>query len=84
MQTVRTVRKSMTTKKVTRQPTKKEVQGLTKALEDLIHYSKAHLSNTASKPGIGSLPIYGQDVYTWGNLNAAIHRAQEVLSQRLG
>ena len=84
MQTARTVRESMTTKKVTRKPTKKEVLELTKALEDLIHYSKAHLSNTASKPGIGSLPIYGQARFTWGDLNVAIYRAQKLLNQRLG
>ena len=67
----------MTTKKVVRKPTKKTVQGLTKALEDLIHYIKAHLSNTAS-------PFTFEGVFTWGDLNAAIHRAQEVLNQRLG
>ena len=70
----------MTTKK---QPTKKELQTLVTTLRDLIYYSKAHLGNTTKKPGgPGQIDIWGMDVYSWGDLNAAIHRAQVMLQER--
>ena len=52
-------------------------------LGDLIHYSKAHLGNTRKKPGRpGQLDIWGMDVYSWGDLNAAISRAEKLVEER--
>ena len=74
------------TKKPTKRPTKKEVQTLVKAFDDLLFYSRAHLRQTNTEsvlPGIGSdLHICGRKLYTWGDLNAAIHRAEQMLEAR--
>ena len=71
------------TKKPTKRPTKKEVQTLVKALNDLLFHSNAHLSQTIQEPGqTGSLNIFGRKLYSWGNLNAAIHRAEQMLEDR--
>ena len=71
------------TKKPTKKPTKKEVQTLVKALNDLLFHSNAHLSNTTREPGsTGSLDIFGKKLYSWGNLNAAIYRAEQMLEER--
>ena len=67
---------------VAKGPTKKELQALIKTLEDLIFYSKAHLANTTSKPdNPGTLNIWGADLYTWGDLNTAIHRSERMLQE---
>ena len=69
----------------TKQPTRRELRALENTLEDLIHYSKAHLGNTTKKPGgPGQIDIWGMDVYSWGDLNNAIHRAEEMLKARNG
>ena len=67
----------------TKQPTRRELKKMVDTLGDLIHYSKAHLGNTTKKPGgPGQIDIWGMDVYSWGDLNAAIHRAQIMLQER--
>ena len=67
----------------TKRPTKKEVQILVNTLNDLLFHSRAHLSNTTIEPGTpGSVNIYGKKLYSWGDLNAAIHRAEQVLEGR--
>ena len=66
----------------TKQPTRRELRTLVDTLGDLIHYSKAHLTQTTKKPGPGQLDIWGKDIYSWGDLNAAIHRAQIMLQER--
>ena len=73
----------VTTKKAAKKPTKKEVQTLVKALDDLLFYSRTHLNNTTREPGtLGSLDVFGRKLYSWGNLNAAIHRAEQMLEAR--
>jgi len=75
----------VTTKKAAKKPTKKEVQTLVKALDDLLFYSRAHLNNTTREPGtLGSLDVFGKRLYSWGDLNAAIHRAEQMLEGRRG
>jgi len=70
-------------KKITKKPTKKEVQALVNTINDLLFHSNAHLSQTIQEPGqIGSLNIFGRKLYSWGNLNAAIHRAEQMLEDR--
>ena len=70
-------------KKITKKPTKKEVQALVNTINDLLFHSNAHLSQTIQEPGqIGSLNIFGRKLYSWGNLNAAIHRAEQMLEAR--
>ena len=60
-----------------------DVMALVKALNDLLFHSNAHLSQTIQEPGqIGSLNIFGRKLYSWGNLNAAIHRAEQMLEDR--
>ena len=59
-------------------PTKKELQTLAKAFNDLLFYSRAHLNQTDTDPGTGDLHICGRRLHTWGDLNAAIHRAERV------
>jgi len=67
----------------TKQPTRRELKKMVDTLGDLIHYSKAHLGNTTKKPGApGQLDIWGMDVYSWGDLNAAIRRAEKVVEER--
>ena len=69
----------------TKQPTRRELRTLENTLEDLIHYSKAHLGLTTKRPGMpGQIDIWGKDVYSWGDLNNAIHRAEEMLKARNG
>ena len=52
-----------------RKPTKKEMRTLVEAFDDLLFYSRAHLNQT------------DRDMRpTWGDLNAAIHRAEQVLN----
>ena len=71
------------TKKTTKKPTKKEVQTLVKAFDDLLFYSRAHLNNTTKEPGsLGSVDIFGKNLFSWGDLNAAIHRAEQMLEAR--
>ncbi len=71
------------TKKTTKRPTKKEVQTLVKALDDLLFHSHAHLIETTREPGQpGALNNFGRNLYSWGNLNAAIHRAEQMLEDR--
>ena len=71
------------TKKPTKRPTKKEVQTLVKALNDLLFHSNAHLSQTIQEPGLpGSVNIFGRKLYSWGKLNAAIHRTEQMLEER--
>ena len=71
------------TKKPTKRPTKKEVQTLVNTINDLLFHSNAHLSNTTKEPGtLGSLDIFGKRLYSWGNLNAAIHRTEQMLEER--
>ena len=60
----------------TKQPTRRELKTLEDTLGDLIHYSKAHLGNTASAFW------RGKDVYSWGDLNAAIGRAEKLVEER--
>ena len=73
------------TKKTTKRPTKKEVQTLVNALNDLLFHSTAHLNQTTEEPGQrGSVNIFGKKLYSWGNLNAAIHRAEQMLEGRRG
>ena len=70
-------------KKNIKKPTKKEVQTLVKAFDDLLFYSRAHLNNTTVEPGTpGAVNIFGKKLYSWGNLNAAIHRAEQMLEAR--
>jgi len=70
-------------KKITKKPTKKEVQALVNTINDLLFHSNAHLSQTIQEPGqTGSLNIFGRKLYSWGNLNAAIHRAEQMLEAR--
>ena len=67
----------------TKQPTRRELKTLVDTLGDLIHYSKAHLGNTTKKPGApGQLDIWGKDVYSWTDLNAAIGRAEKLVEER--
>ena len=71
----------------TKQPTRRELRTLVDTLRDLIYYSKAHLAQTTKKPGQCKMAIYssdmwGKDVSSWGDLNAAIHRAQIMLQER--
>ena len=67
----------------TKQPTRRELRTLEDTLGDLIHYSKAHLGNTTKKPGApGQLDIWGKDVYSWTDLNAAIGRAEKLVEER--
>ena len=78
-------------KKNIKRPTKKEVQTLVKAFDDLLFHSRAHLSNTtidldeqrkyrsAMSDSFG-VPPRGH--CSWGDLNAAIHRAEQVLEGR--
>ena len=80
-------------KKNIKKPTKKEVQILVNTLNDLLFYSNAHLSNTtidldeqrkyrsAMSDSFG-VPPRGH--CSWGDLNAAIHRAEQVLEGRKG
>ena len=69
----------------TKQPTRRELRTLENTLEDLVHYSKAHLGLTTKRPGgIGQVEIWGTDLFTWGDLNNAIHRAEEMLKARNG
>ena len=69
----------------TKQPSRRELRTLENTLGDLIHYSKAHLGNTTKKPGApGQLDIWGMDVYSWVDLNAAIRRAETVIESRKG
>ena len=56
----------------TKKPTKKEMQSLVKALDDLLFYSRTHLQHTATQAWL----------YSWGDLNAAIHRAEQMLEAR--
>ena len=73
----------VTTKKAAKKPTKKEIQTLVKAFDDLLFHSRAHLSNTTKEPGtLGSLDVFGKRLYSWGNLNAAIHRTEQMLEAR--
>ena len=73
----------VTTKKAAKKPTKKEIQTLVKAFDDLLFHSRAHLSNTTREPGTpGSLDVFGKRLYSWGNLNAAIHRTEQMLEAR--
>ena len=73
----------VTTKKAAKKPTKKEVQTLVKAFDDLLFYSRAHLNNTTKEPGsLGSVDIFGKNLFSWGDLNAAIHRAEQMLEDR--
>ena len=58
-------------------PTEKELQTLVATLRDLIHCSQAHLGLTTKRPGL--IDLYGKDVFSWGDLNAATHRAKTVL-----
>ena len=57
--------------------TKEELETLVATLRDLIHCSQAHLGLTTKRPGL--IDLYGKDVFSWGDLNAAIHRAKTVL-----
>ena len=67
----------------TKQPTRRELKTLEDMLGDLIHYSKAHLGNTTKRPGgPGQIDIWGMDVYSWGDLNAAIGRAEQLVEER--
>ena len=67
----------------TTQPTRRELRTLEDTLGDLIHYSKAHLGNTTKIPGApGQLDIWGKDVYSWTDLNAAIGRAEKLVEER--
>jgi len=67
----------------TTQPTRRELKKMVDTLGDLIHYSKAHLGNTMKKPGApGQLDIWGKDVYSWTDLNAAIGRAEKLVEER--
>ena len=67
----------------TKQPTRRELKTLEDMLGDLIHYSKAHLGNTTKRPGgTGQIDIWGMDVYSWGDLNAAIGRAEKLVEER--
>ena len=67
----------------TKRPTKKEVQILVNTLNDLLFHSRAHLNNTTVEPGTpGSVNIYGKKLYSWGNLNAVIHRVELMLEER--
>ena len=70
----------------TKQPTRRELRTLENTLEDLVHYSKAHMRNTTKTPEqIRPTPgIWGTDLFTWGDLNNAIHRAEEMLKARNG
>ena len=69
----------------TKQPTRRELKALVDTLGDLIHYSKAHLSLTTKRPGApGQIDIWGTDVFSWGDLNAAIRRAETVIESRKG
>jgi hypothetical protein len=69
----------------TKQPTRRELKTMVDTLDDLIHYSKAHLGLTTKRPGMpGQIDIWGKDVYSWGDLNNAIHRAEEMLKARNG
>ena len=73
----------MATKRSTKPPTKKEVRELASTLNDLIHYSKAHLRTTAGEPNaslLGHIP--GIHHPNWISLNAAIHRAEKFLQER--
>ena len=65
-----------------RKPTKKEVRTLVEALDDLLLYSRAHLNQTDADPGFRELHTCGRRLHTWGDLNAAIHRAEQVLEAR--
>jgi hypothetical protein len=65
-----------------RKPTKKEMRTLVEAFDDLLFYSRAHLNQTDADPGIFELHTCGRKLYTWGDLNAAIHRAEQVLEAR--
>ena len=66
-----------------KQPTRRELKTLVDTLGDLIHYSKAHLGNTTKKPGgPGQIDIWGMDVYSWVDLNAAIGRAEKLVEER--
>jgi hypothetical protein len=69
-------------KKNIKKPTKKEIQTLAKAFDDLLFYSRAHLRETDINPDTGDLHICGRRLYTWGDLHAAIHRAEQVLEGR--
>ena len=67
----------------TKRPTKKEVKTLVNALNDLLFHSRAHLNNTTVEPGTpGAVNIFGKKLYSWGDLNAAIHRAEQMLEAR--
>ena len=69
----------------TKQPTRIELKTMVDTLDDLIHYSKAHLGLTTKRPGApGQVEIWGTDVFSWGDLNNAIHRAEEMLKARNG
>ena len=70
-------------KKITKKPTKKEVQALVNTINDLLFHSNAHLRQTIQEPGQpGSVNIFGKKLYSWGNLNAAIHRTEQMLEAR--
>jgi hypothetical protein len=70
----------------TKKPTKKEMQSLVKALDDLLFYSRTHLQH--GKTLIEGLSLSGTTTVTqawlcsWGDLNAAIHRAEKMLEGR--
>jgi hypothetical protein len=66
----------MATKRSTKPPTKKEVRELASTLNDLIHYSKAHLRTTEGR--VCSCALHPN----WISLNAAIHRAEKFLQER--
>ena len=73
----------MATKQSTKAPTRKEVRELESTLDDLIHWSKAHLRQTTGKPNASLLEnIPGIHHPTWISLNAAIHRSDEFLKAR--
>ena len=76
----------MITKKPPPRPTKRELQELVASVLDLIHFSRAHLIHTTRTPGPGVVDVWGtdigMDIYSWGDLNNAIHRAERVLQER--
>ena len=68
----------------TKQPTRRELKKMVDTLGDLIHYSKAHIRNTTKTPEqIRPTPgIWGTDLFTWEDLNAAIGRAEKLVEER--
>ena len=68
----------------TKRPTKKEVQTLVEAFDDLLFHSRAHLNQTDTEYRGLELHKCGRSLHTWGNLNAAIHRAEQMLEARKG